>query len=173
MIPFGIGAFFARPLVKYLGGALLIGLMIWFAVNKWNNFKDGLIEEGRLAGRAEVTAEFEALVAENNRVNREVEQRVDGALTNFADRVDQVLRRLRVQEGRIAGDIMKQINRNPQIFDNRTCDTPQETIDSRNAIRRLGPTRQREPLPTADDVVKVTRHNGRASNDGTLTIDLD
>jgi hypothetical protein len=147
-IPLPVVSFFAKPLVKYLGGALLIGLVLWVAVAKFNNWKDSIHEEGRLAGRAEVTQEFQAIVDENNRVNRKVEARVDEALDGFVTRLERTLDRVRGQSATIATNITQQIARDPAKFDNRQCDTPKETIESRNAIRRLGPAPRREPLAT-------------------------
>lgn len=145
----GVGAFLARPLVKYLGGALLIGLALWFAIAQFNNWKDGIREEGRLQGRAEVTKEFQAIVDENNRVNRKVEAKVDEALNKFVGKLEKTLDRVRGDSAKIAGGIVDQINRNPQVFNNKQCETPKETIDARNAIRALGPKgKQSTALPT-------------------------
>src|SRR4051812_36003333 len=100
--------FIKSPIGRYVGGALLIGIALWIAVHKFNNWKDGIREEGRLAGRAEVTAEVQAVVAENNRVNRQVEQRVDTALTSFVGRLEDTLSHVRGQSATIAGNIINQ-----------------------------------------------------------------
>ena len=144
----GVGAFFARPLVKFLGGALLIGLAVFLAVHQFHKFEDGLREEGRLKGRKEVTVEFQAIVDENNKVNRKVEQKVDDALGRFVGKLEDTLTKVRGDSAKIAGNVVYQIDKRPQIFANPVCDTPQDTIDSRNAIRALGPKQNAKPLPT-------------------------
>lgn len=153
----GVGAFFARPLVKYLGGALLIGLAVWFAVHSFNNWKDGIREEGRLQGRAEVTKEFQAIVDENNRVNRKVEQKVDDALNRFVGKLEITLSKVRTDSAKIAGGIVDQINKNPGVFNNKQCETPKETIDARNAIRALGPKAKAGPAPLPTETNTVTQ----------------
>jgi hypothetical protein len=132
-------SFFARPLVKYLGGALLIGLMVWFAVHKWNNYKDSLIEEGRLKGRAEITLEYKKIVASNDATNRRVEKKVDEALGDFSAGLDKELGKLRANERGVANDILIRINKDPSTFNNKVCDTPKDVMDARNAIRKMGP----------------------------------
>lgn len=132
-------AFFTKPLVKYLGGAILIGLLCWFAVHKWNNFKEGLVEEGRQLGREEVTIEFENLVADNNETNRKVEQKVEEALSMFTDGLDRTLNRVRQQTQVIERDIGTTIIKQPEIYYNEKCETPKDMLDLRNGIRRLGP----------------------------------
>lgn len=132
-------ALFAKPLIRYLGGALLVALVVWFAVHKWNAYTDSLREEGRLVGRAEVTREVAAVVAENNRVNRNVEAAVQTALNSFTERLEGTLERVRAQSGKQTTIIERRIAERPEVFDNRQCDTPKEIIDARNEIRRLGP----------------------------------
>lgn len=138
MIPIGVASFFARPLVKYLGGALLIGLLVWFAVHKWNAYKDGLIEEGRLKGRAEITLEYKKIVAANDATNRRVEAKVDEALVRFDEGVDKSLAKLRANERGVATDILKRINTDPKFRD-KQCETPPEVMAGRNKIRQMGP----------------------------------
>jgi vacuolar-type H+-ATPase subunit E/Vma4 len=163
-IPAPVVSFLAKPLVKYLGGALLVGIVLWIAVAKFNNWKDSIREEGRLAGRAEVTQEFQAIVDENNKVNRRVEKRVDEALTGFVTRLESTLDRVRGQSAQIAGDINQQIKRNPEKFNNQVCVTPKDTIESRNAIRALGPKPRRAPL--------ATEGASEARADGSIRIEL-
>jgi hypothetical protein len=76
----GIIALWSNPLVrtigKYVGGALLIALAVWFAVHKWNAYKASIFEEGRQQGRAEVTLEYKKIVESNDATNRRVEAKV-------------------------------------------------------------------------------------------------
>lgn len=142
------GLWLAKPFVKYLLIALAVVAVIGAGVLWWKNHEASLIEEGRQIGRKEITMEYQAIVRENDRVNRKVEEKVDSALTKFTSRLSQTLDKVRVDSAKIAGDVASQIDRNPQVFKNPVCDTPTETIDARNAIRRLGPTPSKTPLPT-------------------------
>lgn len=139
MLPVGLMSFFARPLVKYLGAALVIGLLVWFAVAKWNAYKAGIFEEGRLKGRDEITLEYKKIVASNDATNRRVEQKVDEALDDFSNGIDAKLARLRTDERKVATDIINRINKDPGTFNNKVCETPQDVMDARNAIRKMGP----------------------------------
>lgn len=153
--------FVSKPLVKYLGGALLVGIIIWVAVAKFNNWKDSIREEGRLAGRAEVEAQVREIVANNNRVNRTVEQQVDSALNQFTGRLTEQLDRIRGESTTYYRTIERQIAGNP-ILTNPQCNTPQETLDARNGIRRLGPEGRSTPLVS----------EGTTNPDGSVTIPL-
>jgi hypothetical protein len=139
MFPPAVLAFVSKPIVKYLGGALVIGLAVWFAVHSWNNYKAGLIEQGRKAGFSQAEAQFNAKIAENDRVNREVERGLIQGLTGFAKAFnDQRDTRVTV-ENRIARDIQAQIAAKPEVFNNPACVVPSDVIEGRNQIRAEGP----------------------------------
>lgn len=139
----GAMAFFARPLVKkllpWVFGGLFAAILLWVAIGKWNNFKEGLIEQGRVEGRAEVTEQVRKKVAENNRVNREVDSRIKARLDAFADRFEKDRTQRVETENRSERIIERTIVEQPQIFNNPNCAVPQDILDQRNAIRRLGP----------------------------------
>lgn len=143
MIPVGVAAFLAKPLVKkflpWVLGGVAAAILLWVAVGKWNSYKEGLREEGRAQGRAEVTEQYRKQVAENNRVNREVEKQVGDKLTDFAEKIERERIERISNENRASRTIERTIIEQPQIFNNPACTVPQEVIDQRNTIRALGP----------------------------------
>lgn len=139
-----IAALFARPLVKKLLpwalGGIVAAILMWVAVAKWNHFKEGLIDQGRIEGRAEVTEQVRQKVADTNRVNREVEQRIGNRLDKFAEQFNKDRSHRIDSENRSERIIERTIVEQPQIFNNPNCAVPQDVLDQRNAIRHLGPS---------------------------------
>ena len=74
-------AFFTSPLFKYGAGAIAIGLLIWFAVDTFNDFKRDLIRQGV----EQCQADYKKQVEENDKRNREVEQSIATALQDKLD----------------------------------------------------------------------------------------
>lgn len=128
--------FLASPLAKWVGGGLVIAVALFFAVKAWNNFTNGLVEKGRAQGRAEITEQYRKQVADNDRVNRQVEAQVEASVQRFADRLSERLKTLDKSAQVQADKIERQIAANPSAF---ACETPQETMGARNAIRAQGP----------------------------------
>ena len=131
--------FITSPFGKYLMLALAVAGAMWFGIHKFNDWKASLIEGGRMTGRAEVAEQYRVQVAENDKVNRLVEERLNGGLDVFFGRLDEKLSDVSGRGNAEAGSIAEQIKDNPELFANPACVTPKETLDSRNTIRRLGP----------------------------------
>ena len=139
MFPPAILAFVSKPIVKYLGGALVVGLAVWFAIHTWNNFKEGLIEQGRKAGFEQAEKQFNARIAENDRVNRRVEQGLTEGISEFLKGFSARQNQRIVVENRIGRDITREIASKPEVYNNPECVVPQDVIDGRNEIRAQGP----------------------------------
>lgn len=132
-------AFLTRPFMKWIGIGLLALLVIGFAVHKWNNFTESLIEEGRVLGFKECQDAVNKKIAENDRVNRKVEERVGSELDGFEKELNKIRDGRINKETIINNRVEKSISDSPEVFNNPDCVVPQDVIDGRNAIRNLGP----------------------------------
>lgn len=138
-MPPALLAFLARPIVKWVGGALLVVLALWFAIHTWNNYKEGLIEQGRKAGFEQAQKQFNDKIAENDRVNREVERGLVAGLQGFAEAFGKQQASRVTVENKIEKGVERQIAEKPEVFNNPACVVPADVIEGRNDIRALGP----------------------------------
>lgn len=136
----GIAAFLAKPLIKRFGkyflGAIAIGLLSWFIIGKWNDFKDDLVEQGRKKGVAEATEKFNKQIADNDRRNRKVEEQTEKTVIKFVDRIVKTNNKRKDEEQEISEDINDNIDK---LSNNDVCYVSDEIIEDRNRIRALGP----------------------------------
>lgn len=134
-VPVALLSFFAKPLVRYVGLALLVAMVIGFAVHRFNGFKESLREEGR----QQMVQKYRGIVAKNNEDNRRIERDIQSSLDGYGQRLDAALDRMNEKQRAQAQTVLKAIEQNPKVFNNPVCTTPKEVIDARNEIRKAGP----------------------------------
>lgn len=126
---------FAKKYWKFFAiAAVLIGLFILHqnAVAEYGNKR---FQEGVTA----TTGKVKAQIAQKNRENRELEAKLEDALTDHAAELDAINNKRGKKESALAESAMEKVNKIPFI-DNAQCAVTPEVLNDRNAIRRLGPS---------------------------------
>lgn len=134
-MPVALLSFFAKPIVRYLGGALLAVLVMIFVVHKWHGYQESLRQEGR----EQMAEQVAQVVKQNDLNNRKLEQGLQTVLEGYGNRLDLSLQRMDARSQKHADTVTRIIEKQPEIFNNPVCTTPPEIIDERNKIRAEGP----------------------------------
>lgn len=135
-----ITSIFAKPLFKKFGkyfiGAVLLGLLIWFLHNTWDNYKQSIYDEGYSNGVEDTTKKFKKIVEENNKRNREIENDINKSVKDIDKKITKKRVTRKKNEEKLSKDIMKEIS---ELEDEEACVIPVDIINNRNRIRELGP----------------------------------
>lgn len=141
-IPAFLLKFLAMPLIKRFGKpfliALVIGGAIWLAHTKFEDYKEGLIQQGFEDGYSKAGEDMSERIEKSREENIALETEIEN-ITNKYFTLQEENDTLRKRNEQSAADRIS--HRMVEISpDNKEqCALPADVVDDRNAIRALGP----------------------------------
>lgn len=127
---------FVKSNFKWLLPLLLLVAVAFFVNRAIGNMKEAAYNEGY----AKKTEEVNKAIAEENKRNREFEQKLELAITNYGEKVVEQAYIRNKKETVFTNKIQTIVTEKPIYTE---CKVDQEVTDARNEIRRLGPEVQK------------------------------
>lgn len=127
---------FVKSNIRWIAPLLLLAALAFFVNRAINNMKEAAYKEGYAKKTLEVK---KAIEAENKR-NREFEQKLQIAITNYGEKVIEESEKRKQKETVHTNKIQTFITEKPVYTE---CKVDQEVTDARNEIRKLGPEVQK------------------------------
>ena len=132
----GLAFGFIKSNFKWLLPLLLLAAVAFFVNRAIGNMKEAAYNEGY----AKKTEEVNKAIAEENKRNREFEQKLELAITNYGEKVVEQASIRNKKETVFTNKIQTIVTEKPIYTE---CKVDQEVTDARNEIRRLGPEVQK------------------------------
>lgn len=132
----GLAFGFIKSNFKWLLPLLLLAAVAFFVNRAIGNMKEAAYNEGY----AKKTEEVNKAIAEENKRNREFEQKLELAITNYGEKVVEQTSIRNKKETVFTNKIQTIVTEKPIYTE---CKVDQEVTDARNEIRRLGPEVQK------------------------------
>ena len=132
----GLAFGFIKSNFKWLLPLLLLVAVVFFVNRAIGNMKEAAYNEGY----AKKTEEVNKAIAEENKRNREFEQKLELAITNYGEKVVEQASIRNKKETVFTNKIQTIVTEKPIYTE---CKVDQEVTDARNEIRRLGPEVQK------------------------------
>ena len=123
---------FVKSNFKWLLPLFLLIAVAFFVNRAIGNMKEAAYNEGY----AKKTEEVNKAIAEENKRNREFEQKLELAITNYGEKVVEQASIRNKKETVFTNKIQTIVTEKPIYTE---CKVDQEVTDARNEIRRLGP----------------------------------